>query len=414
MAARVLLLLPTTSYRSQDFIAAAERLEIEIVVGTDRRQALQDAAPGNTLTVDSARREQAVRRIVEAHSRTPFRAVLGVDDETTALAAAAAAALGLPHNSEAAVRAARDKYETRRLMRAAGMGTPGFRRCRLDDSPDEAARRVAYPCVLKPLRLSGSRGVMRADDPAEFVAAFRRIAAILRDPDVERKAGPASHLLVEDYLPGDEVALEGLLRCGKLRSLALFDKPDPLEGPTFAETIYVTPSRLPEPLRTAIAREAAAGCRALGLRDGPVHAELRLRDGQPWLLEIAPRTIGGLCSRALRFDGGVTLEELILLHAVGPEAAIRERERRAAGVMMMPVPRAGKLRAIRGLARARSVPLVEELTLTVHRGAELLPLPEGDRYVGFIFARGDTPASVEQALRTAYARIHLEIDEPPE
>jgi biotin carboxylase len=366
------------------------------------------------LTFDATRPEEAVKRIVDEHDRAPFRAVLGVDDETTVLAAIAASALGLPHNSEASVRAARDKHETRRLLEAAGMRVPAFRCFKLDESPDEASSRVAFPCVLKPVALSGSRGVIRADDSREFVAAFRRIAAILRDPGVVRKGCDVSRLLAEDFIPGDEVALEGLLIGGRLRTLALFDKPDPMHGPTFEETIYVTPSRLSGPAADAVSREAADGCRALGLHDGPVHAELRVHDGNPWLLEIAPRTIGGLCSRALRFGSSITLEELILRHAVGEWSGPAHpsdpaRERSAAGVMMIPVPRAGKLHAIRGTDEARAVRHVEEVTLTVHRGADLLPLPEGDRYVGFIFARADTPETVERALRDAHARLSLDI-----
>jgi len=410
MRHRVLLLLPTTSYKAEDFMSAAERLEVEVVVGTDRRQALEDAAPGNTLTFDAVRPERALQRIAEEHARAPFQAVLGVDDETTVLAAMAGAALGLPHNPESAVRATRDKYEMRRLLDAAGIQGPWFRRFDLDKSPDEASLSVEYPCVLKPLCLSASRGVIRADDRREFVAAFRRIGAILEDPEIEQKAGDTDRLLVEEYLPGREVALEGLLVEGRLRTLALFDKPDAMEGPTFEETIFVTPSRLPGPTRVAIVEQAAAACRALGLLDGPVHVELRLEAEQPRLLEVAARSIGGLCSRALRFASGRTLEQLILLHALRSDAAPLAREQHAAGVMMIPVPGTGVLQDVRGLEAARRVRLIEEVTLTVHRGDHLVPLPEGHRYVGFIVARGETAEAVERALRAAHTRIDLRLE----
>ncbi len=409
MPPRVLLLLPTTSYKSEDFLAAARRLGVDVVVGTDRRQAFEDLVPGATLTFDFTRPARGVQRIAGEHARAPFAGIVGVDDETTVLAALAAQALGLPHNPEAAVRAARDKYETRRLLQAAGLRTPGFRRVRVGDPAGELAFSVDYPCVLKPLGLSASRGVLRADGPRQFVAAFDRVAAILRDSAARRKGGDTRHLLVEDYLPGPEVALEGLLSAGRLRVLALFDKPDPLEGPAFEETLYVTPSRLAGPLQSAIEREAAAGCRALGLREGPVHAELRVHEGRPWIVEIAARTIGGLCSRALRFGAGVSLEELVLTHVLGRDARPLSREKDAAGVMMIPVPRAGLLREIRGLDAARAAPLVEEVTLTVHRGTELLPLPEGDRYVGFIVARGASPQAVEHALRQAHLRLDFDV-----
>ncbi|HKQ62881.1 MAG TPA: ATP-grasp domain-containing protein [Candidatus Polarisedimenticolaceae bacterium] len=410
MADRVLLLMPTATYKATDFLAAAEKLGVEVIVGSDRRQALEDEAPGRTLALDFLEPQRSVTRITQLGDAGALRAVVGTDDETTLLAAAAAAALGLPHNPLEAVRAARDKHETRRLLAAAGLPGPTFARVALDAEPAAAAAGAPYPCVLKPLGLSASRGVLRADDAAQFVAAFARIRAILAQPDVRGKGGDAQHLLVEEYIPGAEVALEGLLARGELRVLALFDKPDPLEGPTFEETLYVTPSRRPDATQAAIAAEVQAGCRALGLREGPVHAELRLPGGLPWLLELAPRTIGGLCSRTLRFGAGVSLEELILRHALGRGTGELVRERSASGVMMIPVPRAGRLRAVDGLEAARAVPGVEGVTITIPLGGEVVPLPEGHRYLGFIFARDASPAAVEAALRQAHARLRFELD----
>jgi biotin carboxylase len=303
MADRVLLLMPTTSYRARDFIDAAERLGIEVIVGTDRRQALENVLPGHTLTLDFADPQGRLGAILELDREKPLGAVIGVDDETTVMAALTSEALGLPHNPVASARAARDKYETRRAFAAAGLRGPRFERVSLRASPEIVAGEVGYPCVLKPTFLSASRGVLRADDSDSFVEAFRRVASILGEADIASRAGDRDHLLIEQYLPGAEVALEGLLEGGELRLLALFDKPDPLQGPTFEETLFVTPSRHGDELQRVVVREAARGCTALGLREGPIHAELRLHDGEPWLLEVAARTIGGLCSRALRFGG---------------------------------------------------------------------------------------------------------------
>lgn len=411
MADRVLLLMPTTTYKAHDFMAAAERLGVEVVIGSDRRQALETSAPGHTLTLAFSRLERSVATIVEFARERPLRAVIGVDDETTVLAAAAGCALGLPHNPVEVARAAGDKFEMRGRLAAAGLRGPRFRRVGVHESPEALAREAGFPCVLKPLSLSASRGVIRADDPSAFVDAFRRIAAILRLPDVRRRGGDLRHLLVEDYLPGAEFSLEGVLRAGRLRPLALFDKPDPLTGPTFEETLFVTPSRVPGALQDRIRDEVAAGCRALGLQEGPVHAEIRVHQDQPWLLELAPRTIGGLCARTLRFGAGVSLEELVLAHALGLEAE-HVREAAAAGVMMMPTPAAGILREVRGLDRARAVDGVQDVTLTRHRGARLVPLPEGNRYLGFIFARGETPERVEQALREAHSHLDFVIEAP--
>jgi biotin carboxylase len=262
---------------------------------------------------------------------------------------------------------------------------------------------------LKPLSLSTGRGVIRADDRAQFVAAFHRIREILSDPEVARLKGTTDHLLVEDYLAGEEFALEGLLEDGRLRVLALFDKPDTMDGPTFEETLLVTPSRQPAEVQRAIVEETRRGCEALGLRDGPIHAELRLTDGTPWLIEMGARTIGGLCSNVLRFGDGVTLEQIVLRHALGLDLEGTQREASAVGVMMLPIPKAGILCEVRGIDDARRVPYVEGVTISLHRGAAVVPLPEGHSYLGFVFARADSADQVETALREAHRRLEFVI-----
>jgi biotin carboxylase len=402
---RLLLLLPTTTYRTQAFLDAAQTLGVDVVCASEKPSTFEAHAPDNLLTLDFADPDAAAAKVADLSSRRPLNAVVGVDDLTTLAAAAIAERLGLRGSAVAAVAAARDKYQMRQCLAAAGVPIPRFRRIALKDDPFLAARGVAFPCVLKPLALSASRGVIRANTIDQFIAAFRRIAALLRRDDVETAGDAAQFLLAEEYLPGVEVALEGLLVGGTLHTLALFDKPDPLEGPFFEETIYVTPSRLPAGVREAIARVSASACAALGLAEGPVHAELRVNDAGPWVLEVAARSIGGLCSRTLRFGTGMTLEELILRHALGWPIATLTRERRPAGVMMLPIPRAGRLQAVRGTEAAAAVPGIEEVTITAHAGQELVPLPEGWQYLGFIFARADTPELVEIALRDAHARL---------
>jgi biotin carboxylase len=297
----------------------------------------------------------------------------------------------------------------RQCLAAAGVPVPRFRRIALDEQPLRASRGVEYPCVLKPLALSASRGVIRANNADQFIAAFERIRALLGRDDVSVAGDAARSLLAEEYIPGLEVALEGLLTGGELHTLALFDKPDPLEGPFFEETIYVTPSRLPLAVQDAIRKTSAAACAALGLTEGPIHAELRLNDDGPWVLEVAARSIGGLCSRTLRFGTGMTLEEIILRHALGWPIATLEREHRAAGVMMIPIPRAGRLEGVRGLEEAKAAAGVEDVVVSAHVGQTLVPLPEGWQYLGFIFARGDAPAEVEDALRIAHGRLTFDI-----
>jgi biotin carboxylase len=279
----------------------------------------------------------------------------------------------------------------------------------LDEDPAEIAKSITYPCVLKPLRLSASRGVIRADNPTSFVTAHGRLKAIVREP--------AAGFLIEEFIPGCEVALEGLVVNRRLHVLALFDKPDPLDGPFFEETIYLTPSRVPAGLQSAIAQCAERAVRAVGITEGPVHAELRYNarggGGGPWLIELAARPIGGRCSAVLRFGTGTSLEEIILRHALGMTIPSLERERQAAGVMMIPIPGAGMLQEVRGVADAKAVPLIEDVQITAHPGEQLVPFPEGSRYPGFIFARGETPADVEAALRAAHQKLSFTLLPPP-
>jgi biotin carboxylase len=405
--------MTTATYRASAFLEAARRLDVPVVVGSDREQALAAASPAGHLTLDFLVPEKATGAIVEFAKHYPIRAVVSADDDGAILAAMAAAALGLPHSGVDAVVAARNKHRMREVLAAAGVPSPRSELVSIDEEPHDVARRVVFPCVVKPLFLSASRGVIRADDPAQFAGAFRRLTAILRRPEVAAEGGPlAQQVLVETFIPGIEVALEGLLSEGKLRMLALFDKPDPLEGPFFEETIYVTPSRLPAPLQQAIAACTEDAVTALGLQRGPVHAELRLNDQGPWILEIAPRSIGGLCSRALRFGEGISLEELILRDAMGLEVASLQREKQAAGVMMIPIPQAGILREVRGQDEARHVRGIDEIRITIPVGQEVVPLPEGTRYLGFIFARDETPDRVEAALREAHRQLTFHIAPP--
>ena len=411
MPPRVMLLLPTTTFRAHDFIQAATRLGAETVVGSDQKQALQDLQPTRGVTLDLRDPETAAEQIAVFAAGHPLDAVIPTDDDTAVVAAAAAVRLGLPHNPPEAARAARRKDELRRLLQAAGVRTPRHAVFSVDGDPAAAARQQDYPVVLKPTFLAASRGVIRADDPARFVAAFRRIEAILRQADVEERGRDAARLiLVEEFVPGVEVALEGLLVVGRLKVLALFDKPDPLDGPFFEETIYVTPSRLDAPVQKGIAATTADAARALGLREGPIHAELRVNDRGPWLIELAARSIGGLCSRVLRFGTGLSLEEVILMHALGRDVKDLRREPRPAGVMMIPIPRAGILRGVSGMREARRVPGVDDITISATIGKPLVPLPEGSSYLGFIFARGDSPALVEAALREAHRRVRFDIE----
>ena len=407
---RLLLLIPTTSYRVADFLDAAHRLAVDVAVGSNQRQVLEAFADGRTVTINFQDLEKGVLEICAYAEDYPLRAILGVDEETTVLASKASRALGLAHNTPESVAAAANKFRFRTALANSGLRTPPFSLLGIGADPEKAAREAVYPCVLKPLMLSASRGVIRADSRDEFITAFNRITRILKQPDVVTMGDAANHILVEGYVAGREVALEGLLDGGALTVLALFDKPDPLEGPFFEETIYVTPSRLSLSWQSRIIEATAQAVAVLGLRDGPIHAELRLNDQGPWVIEVGARSIGGLCARALRFGTGISLEELILSHLLGLPVETMAREEEAAGVMMIPIPQAGVLRSVEGLAAAQAVAGVDDVVITIPVGRDVVPLPEGNKYLGFIFARGDSPEAVEVALRGSHRCLSFRID----
>ncbi len=403
--AGLLLILPTATYRAPDFLAAAAEAGAEVVVASERRQVLAETMKDRFLQIDLRRPEAAAASIVAHSHQRPIDGIVAVDDQGVLAAAMASGHLGLPHNPPEAVMATRDKLAMREGLAAAGVPQPRFARVGPYEDVAQAAAAVGFPCVIKPTSLSASRGVIRADDAPGAKLAGDRVRGIVADAGED----PARPLLVEAYVPGAEVAVEGLLRGGALETLAVFDKPDPLEGPYFEETIYVTPSRLAPAAVAAVERTAAAACAAMGLVEGPVHVELRTDGAATWLIEVAARSIGGLCSRSLSFGVGVSLERLIVAHALGAPVDGIFRERRAAGVMMLPIPARGRLEAVTGQDEARQVRGITGLDISIAPGRPVRPLPEGDRYLGFLFAKGDTPEEVETSLRRAHARLDVRI-----
>jgi biotin carboxylase len=407
----LILLMSPATYRASAFQAAAARAGLPVVTAWDAPDRLAERMRGQ-LALDFQDPDAATARILQwarEHPEVPLRGVLAVDDRGAELAVQASVALGLPHNDPASALAARDKWVMRRALEAGGVPVPRYAAVPADTDPATLADLQRYPVVVKPTLLSGSRGVIRADESGEFIAAFRRTRRI-----IERAGMPApeAQILIEQYLPGVEVALEGLLTEGRLETLALFDKPDPLEGPFFEETIYVTPSGLPGEIQAAIAANVERSAAAVGLRTGPVHAELRidLDRGDVWMIELAGRSIGGLCGTVLEFGTGMTLEEIILRHAAGLDLPSTRRTGAGAGVMMIPIPKGGILRETMGLEAARAVPGVTGVEITAPCNQPIVPLPEGESYLGFIFAEGDTAADAERALREAHARLSFRID----
>jgi biotin carboxylase len=411
---RVLIIASTTGYQIRSFGKAADKLDVRLVFASDRCDQLDDPWWDQAIPIRFHDEAASLRGILDAMESAPPDGVIAVGDRPVTIAACVNEAFGLPGNPTAAALASRNKLESRRMLEAAGLLVPAFRAISVNEGSAEISLSLRYPVVLKPLAMSGSRGVIRADNTSEFVSAFNRIRALVEQPDVRaERDGAHGTLLIESFIPGSEYALEGVLTDGCLQSFAIFDKPDPLDGPFFEETIYVVPSREPDDVQSQIVSTVAAGASAIGLRHGPLHAECRVNDRGVYVLEIAARPIGGLCAKALRFVSPheeASLEEVLLRHVLGEDVSHFSRERGASGVMMIPIPRRGIYKGVEGERDARSVPDIVDLTITAKPDTKLTPLPEGKSYLGFIFAHAPTPLAVEQALRAAHAKLRFQID----
>ena len=426
---RVLLVATTTGYQIRSFGQAAGRLGVRLVFASDRCDRLKDPWWDRAIPVRFHEEARSVGAVLSACRRAPPHGIVAVGDRPAVLAARLARAFGLPGHPPEAAATSRNKLATRRALQAAGLPAPWFVSMPIDGSVGDLAGSVEYPAVVKPLALSGSRGVVRVDNPTELVAAFDRLRRVLRMRDVRAERDEAhGQALVEGFIPGAEYAVEGLLDHGTPRVLAIFDKPDGLDGPFFEETIYRTPSVAPPEIQRRIAAAVAAAAAAIGLHHGPLHAECRTSGDEVYVLEVAARPIGGLCSRALRFCSGdpaahaevprapggadavVSLEEVLLRHAIDEDVSPYVRESVASGVMMIPIPRAGVYRRVEGVDEAKGVDGIEDIRITAKPDTTLVPLPEGKSYLGFIFARAAQPSAVDRALRDAHARLRFAID----
>lgn len=411
-----MLVLPTETYRATAFLRAAATLGLQVVVASNEAPTLASLMEGRVLTLDLHRPDDSADRAAAFHRMWHVDAVVGVDEASVVTAVRVADRLGTARrNPVAAVEATRDKRFMRKRLTAAALAQPRYFETDVDadgTAVDEAIRVVGLPCVVKPVDLAGSQGVIRANTREAVVSAVRRVGQLLRATCVD---GPTPQLLIESYVDGVEVAVEGLLQDGSLDVIALFDKPDPLTGPFFEETLYVTPSRLDIATQAAVAEAVRAAITALGLRHGPIHAEVRVREARPVVIEVAARSIGGLCSQAIRLacsdapDVVRSIEDVILRQACGLPLGSISLADDACGVLMLPTPAAGILKAVTGVDDAAAVVGISGLTIAVPIGEVVTPLPEGDRYLGFVFARGSTPAGVEAALRKAQSLISLDV-----
>lgn len=397
----ILLLSPHCSYRLAPYLNAAQKLNLDAIVVSQGEHSLVSAvASGIHIDFDHP---DVLGQVTAAVTDRDIKTVIGTDDRTVELAAELSKSFGLNFNDPQSIRYTRRKDLARVCLRHSAVNIPDFQIITLDETDKKITCEIDFPVVVKPIALSGSRGVIRANSHEEFTAALQCLQTILEQTDQHDEKNKA---LVERYIPGYEYAYEGLLQHGELMTLAIFDKPDLMEGPYFEETYYITPSRLSPAIQQAIKEAVSAACLAYGLQQGPIHAEVKLYDDKIWFIEMASRTVGGQCARLFSYATGLSLEETVLAQAAGlsiKQAPMQD----AAGVLMIPIKKRGLLRRVEGLLQASKVEFIEDIEISIQEGYELVPLPEGDSYLGFIFAKAPTPGQVEQALRDAYDMINI-------
>lgn len=403
---RVLIIAPHGSYRTAAYIQAANQLGVDVLIASQGEHSIvSDYVKG--VHVDFRNQEQAIETILAEAKLHAFSGIIGTDDTTTELAARVADKLSLPHNDPSAVSIAQRKDLARLCLKKSDVYIPNFDVLKTTKPLSEQNVQVNFPAIIKPVALSASRGVIRVNNGQELEQAVERVANMLiKEHHVEQSIRET--LLLEEFIPGKEIAIEAMLYHGELDVLAIFDKPDPLNGPFFEETYYITPTSFSEKTQQEIKQTVLKACQAYGLSEGPIHAECRINGKGVWILEVAARTIGGMCGRLLSLGTGYSLEELVLLHAMGKRVEIKTVES-AAGVLMIPIPRAGILKRVEGLLEAQRVPYINELSIEVRDGYELVPLPEGNSYLGFIFAEAPTAKEAEQALRKAHDCLNIVI-----
>lgn len=400
----ILLVAPHNSYRIHAYIEAAKHLDIHLIVASQSEYSLVSAV-AQGIQIDFSDIDASLKTLIDAHQQQPFDAVIASDDGAVRITATVAEALSLPANEPDSAQLTRRKDLARLRLKSCGVPVPDFRIINLVEPIESQLHQLQYPVVVKPVAMSGSKGVIRANNEQQCVQAIGRIRPIVEHSSDEEER---HQLLIESYITGVEVAFEGLLHKGELKQLAIFDKPDPMEGPFFEETYYITPSRLLAADKTLIANRVTEACKAYGLREGPVHAELRLQHGEAFIIEIASRTIGGDCADMLKFGLNMGLEELVLLQALGKPIDVPELSD-SVGALMIPIPSQGILRRVEGISQAKKVSYITDISISVREGYELIPLPEGSSYLGFIFAKAPTAILVEVALRDAHACLNIVI-----
>ena len=403
--AHILFIAPPQSYRIAPYLKAAKELDCDLTIASMGEYSLvSPIAEG--IHIDFADHEAALARLKEHHQQHPFNAVIGGDDLAVELASRLANELGLAHNSPQASLLTRRKDLARAHLQQAGVAVPAHSLIDLTRPLAIQLEQLHYPCVLKPLAMSMSRGVIRVDNTEQAQQACARIESIIQEALVEEEQ---QKILAEQYIDGEEIAYEGLLTNGELKTLLFFDKPEPLTGPYFEESYYITPSRQDKDIQQRVYEVVKAACDSYGLVTGPVHAELRVdEDGKVWVLEVAARTIGGECARLVELATEQSLEKLVLSNALSQLHSLPELKG-AAGVLMIPTTQAGVLRRVEGVMAAQNVEGIKEVVLSVREGHQLVPLPEGSSYLGFMYGLAETPEQVEQALREAHAKLNVVI-----
>jgi len=348
--------------------------------------------------------ESVTRQLEEIHRREPVDALLTFSDYYVAIVAEAAARLGFRYLDPEAARACRNKAETRAALQRAGLPVPGFRVLSSIEEAWRAAQEVAYPCVLKPVSESSSKGVRLVHDAEELLAHFREVHGWRENA---RRQPLEGKVLVEEFLDGPELSVETFTReRGQTQVIGVTTK-HLSEPPHFVEMGHDFPSRIEADRGAALAAAALAALAALGYDFGPAHTEVRLTAAGPVVVEVNPRLAGGMIPELVFHALGVDLVGALFAQLTGGEPNLAPRRAAWASIRFLTAPRHGRLAMVRGVEEARRLPGVREVTLGKRPGDEIRPAEEATHRLGHVITSGPDPLQVIREADAALASLEV-------
>ncbi len=382
---KLLLVIPENSYKSNDFVVAAEKLGIDFLIITDSEQVSSKFS--DTVIINKFDAELNKNNLKKLKDVTH---VLPVDHSALKFSGYLVDLLEVKGNKLESINLSMNKYESRKIFNSLLDIKVNNEIIKNIDDVNTFINKNGTS-VLKPIYGTASKSVLKINNVEKNKEQIEKLMQDCFDQD----------LVIEEYIDGKEYALEGTIINSELKKIVIFDKPVEYKHPYFEESIYITPSELSSEAEKRVVSIVDKACKKIGLEDGPVHVEFKINENQIFIIEINPRMIGGLCSRCLSFGlFKVSLEEIILHAFMNNELKNIELLNNYVGVLMIPTPKSGKFISI-NKEELENIPNISNVEITVPEGSDLLEPPYGDKYLGFAFSQGIDKKTVNESLLTA-------------